>query len=35
MKDYVSKLERGEEKPSGALLKLLSLVERKGLAAIA
>lgn len=34
-KDYVSKLERGEKKPSGALLKLLSLVERKGLAAIA
>lgn len=31
----VSKWERGEKKPSGAALKLLSLVERHGLLAIA
>lgn len=31
----VSKWERGEKKPSGASLKLLSLVKRKGLAAVA
>lgn len=34
-KDYVSKWERGEKKPAGPSLKLLSLVQRKGLAAIA
>ena len=34
-KDSVSKWERGEKKPAGPSLKLLSLVERKGLAAIA
>lgn len=34
-KDYVSKWERGEKKPAGPSLKLLSLIERKGLAAIA
>ena len=34
-RDYVSKWERGEKKPAGPSLKLLSLVERKGLAAIA
>jgi putative transcriptional regulator len=32
--DYVSKIERGEKKPSGATLKLLSLVRRKGFDAI-
>jgi putative transcriptional regulator len=31
----VSKWERGEKSPSGASLKLLSLVARKGLAAVA
>ncbi|HEY4902456.1 MAG TPA: DNA-binding transcriptional regulator [Candidatus Sulfotelmatobacter sp.] len=31
----VSKWERGEKRPSGASLKLLSLVEKKGLAVIA
>ena len=34
-KDSVSKWERGEKKPAGPSLKLLSLVERKGLQAIA
>jgi putative transcriptional regulator len=34
-KDSVSKWERGEKKPAGPSLKLLSLVERKGLATIA
>ena len=34
-KDYVSKWERGEKKPAGPSLKLLSLVASKGLAAIA
>ena len=34
-KDYVSKWERGEKKPAGPSLKLLSLVEKNGLAAIA
>ena len=33
-KDSVSKWERGEKKPAGPSLKLLSLVERKGLAGI-
>lgn len=33
-KDYVSKWERGEKKPTGPCLKLLSIVERKGLGAI-
>lgn len=31
----VSKWERGDKRPSGASLKLLSLVEKKGLAAVA
>lgn len=31
----VSKWERGEKKPSGASLKLLSLVEKNGLASVA
>ena len=31
----ISKWERGEKKPSGASLKLLSLVEKNGLAAVA
>jgi putative transcriptional regulator len=31
----VSKWERGEKRPSGASLKLLSLVEKKGLAVVA
>ena len=31
----VSKWERGEKRPSGASLKLLSLVEKRGLAAVA
>jgi putative transcriptional regulator len=31
----VSKWERGEKRPSGASLKLLSLVEKKGLEAVA
>ena len=34
-KDSVSKWERGEKKPAGPSLKLLSLVARKGLRAIA
>jgi putative transcriptional regulator len=34
-KDLVSKWERGEKKPSGPSLKLLSLVRHKGLEAIA
>ena len=34
-KDYISKWERGEQKPAGPSLKLLSLVASKGLAAIA
>jgi putative transcriptional regulator len=34
-KDSVSQWERGEKHPDGPSLKLLSLVERKGLAAIA
>jgi len=31
----VSKLERGEKRPQGASLKLLTLVEKKGLAIVA
>jgi putative transcriptional regulator len=31
----VSKWERGEKRPSGAALKLLTLVEKKGLAEVA
>ena len=34
-KDSVSKWERGEKRPAGPSLKLLSLVERKGLEGIA
>ena len=34
-KDLVSQWERGQKKPAGASMKLLSLVERKGLEAIA
>lgn len=34
-KDSVSQWERGEKHPTGSSLKLLSLIERKGLAAIA
>ncbi|MBI1760975.1 MAG: DNA-binding transcriptional regulator [Acidobacteria bacterium] len=34
-KDYVSKWERGEKKLAGPSLKLLSLIEKHGLAAIA
>lgn len=34
-KDSVSRWERGQKKPAGSSLKLLSLVERKGLEAIA
>jgi putative transcriptional regulator len=34
-KDSVSQWERGEKHPAGPSLKLLSLIERKGLAAIA
>ncbi|CAA9327182.1 MAG: Antitoxin to RelE-like translational repressor toxin, partial [uncultured Chloroflexia bacterium] len=34
-KDSVSQWERGQRKPAGAALKLLSLVETKGLEAIA
>ena len=34
-KDAVSQWERGEKHPAGTSLKLLSLVERKGLSAIA
>jgi putative transcriptional regulator len=32
--NYVSQLERGTKRPRGAVLKLLSLVKSKGLAAI-
>ena len=32
--DYVSKIERGIRQPSGATLKLLSLVRRKGFEAV-
>ena len=32
--DYVSELERGDKKPSGATLKLLSLMRRNGFEAI-
>jgi putative transcriptional regulator len=32
--DYVSKIERGAKRPTGATLKLLSLVRRKGFDAI-
>jgi putative transcriptional regulator len=31
---YISQLERGEKRPSGAAAKLLDVVRRKGLAAI-
>jgi putative transcriptional regulator len=34
-KDYVSKWERGEKKPAGPSLKLLSLIEKHGLEVIA
>jgi putative transcriptional regulator len=34
-KDSVSRWERGDKRPDGPSLKLLSLVEKKGLAAIA
>ena len=34
-KDSISQWERGEKHPSGASLKLLSLIDRKGLASIA
>jgi putative transcriptional regulator len=34
-KDSVSQWERGQKHPAGASLKLLSLVEKKGLASIA
>lgn len=34
-RDYLSKWERGEKIPSGPALKLLSIVQRKGLDAIA
>ena len=34
-KGLISQWERGEKKPSGASLKLLSLVEKNGIAAIA
>lgn len=34
-KESVSQWERGEKRPAGASLKLLSLIERKGLASIA
>ena len=33
--DYISKCERGERRPQGGTLKLLLLVERNGLEAIA
>lgn len=33
--DLVSKWERGEKRPSGPALKLLSLVEKRGIAAVA
>jgi putative transcriptional regulator len=32
--DYISKIERGTKRPTGATLKLLSLVRRKGFDAI-
>jgi putative transcriptional regulator len=32
--DYISKIERGAKRPTGATLKLLSLVRRKGFDAI-
>jgi putative transcriptional regulator len=35
MKESVSQWERGQKKPAGPTLKLLSIVERKGLSAIA
>jgi putative transcriptional regulator len=34
-KDSVSKWERGEKRPAGSSLNLLSLIQKKGLAAIA
>jgi len=34
-KDSISQWERGEKRPAGTSLKLLSLIERKGLASIA
>jgi len=34
-KESISQWERGEKNPAGASLKLLSLIERKGLASIA
>lgn len=34
-KESVSKWERGEKRPAGSSLKLLSLIQKKGLAAIA
>jgi len=34
-KDSISQWERGEKRPAGSSLKLLSLIERKGLASIA
>ena len=34
-KDSISQWERGAKRPAGASLKLLSLIERKGLASIA
>ena len=34
-KDSISQWERGEKKPAGTSLKLLSLIDRKGLASIA
>lgn len=33
--NLVSKWERGEKRPSGPALKLLSLIERRGMAAVA
>lgn len=32
--DYVSKIERGVKQPGGAVLKLLSLVQKKGFEAV-
>jgi putative transcriptional regulator len=32
--DYVSKLERGEKRPTGAALALLNVIRRKGIEAI-
>jgi len=34
-KDTISRWERGDKRPSGSSLKLLSIVKKKGLAAIA